>query len=756
MSNPCLYRPRVVWCIIVAGIAFGGWAAQAQEDARPAAEGSEGYSDEAVATKPMPSVRASVLLLKADWSQAPTAKEIEADVRALLAEASLPERLAQDLPASAPLLLFPDDLTAIYDRPGFEAVLAWLKKHDLIIAPVPEAVIEGEKRFQQIVIGTDRIPFPELPRKENLKVTRSRIEWLCQFSLPQGGPSGLRGFGRRGPPVENGLSVNRSLYEIVSTTYPIQTQLTTQAVYQSTFLFPFQPGQTLVFPWYHHQVEAGLRHWARAQGVDPLLVIEFIEAPGSAPADDDPERVAEAEKAPNAAIAELRSPRAVMPTTPSGGSMSNFALIEGALKKVLARTASESVTDGTSPGTAPGVAPASSRPGVSPGGTRSRNAIPGDPVPAEAEPPLDPGASPGGTRPRDPVPAQAEPSLDPGASPGGTGPRNPVPAQAEPPLDSAALAEVRQRFAEAEQATHKLARLARDAKGGDPEQHARLTDRLKGMVQEAFARRLELQRLEARSLRERVQAIEANLNERQRLEARIVERRIEQLLEDPAQRWDPQMGDSAAADSHRAGMMMSGSPALATRKAQSGADATRRGASSLPPKDAQGRPSPQSESGPAPGNPAAHSATATGDAYIIRTLSKFREAFEHPDLYGPPSRQSALREEYAAQMKLLEIELRAAVEEIGVLQPRLESGSYSNTDAVRLQTDLSRAKARRDRLEVLLDLYRKAAPQEKAADGAAPGASADGAAPGASPAPLPNARRSAVPPGAGPAPGPND
>src|SRR6185436_15899374 len=76
--------------------------------------------------KPQP-LSASLLLLKADWSQVPAAKEIETELRAALKDATVPGDLLDKLPASGPQILFAPETAAIYKPEHYRELVAWLK-----------------------------------------------------------------------------------------------------------------------------------------------------------------------------------------------------------------------------------------------------------------------------------------------------------------------------------------------------------------------------------------------------------------------------------------------------------------------------------------------------------------------------------------------------------------------------------------------------------------------------------------------------
>src|SRR5205085_1408002 len=57
---------------------------------------------------------ASLLLVKSDWSKSPHAKEIEAELREAIKDASVPKELLERLPGSGPQILFAPEIVSFY------------------------------------------------------------------------------------------------------------------------------------------------------------------------------------------------------------------------------------------------------------------------------------------------------------------------------------------------------------------------------------------------------------------------------------------------------------------------------------------------------------------------------------------------------------------------------------------------------------------------------------------------------------------
>ena len=115
--------------------------------------------------------------------------------------------------------------------------------------------------------------------------------------------------------------------------------------------------------------------------------------------------------------------------------------------------------------------------------------------------------------------------------------------------DDPQLQELRQRYAEAEQESLRLAaeyaRLAQSEAESKPQAELdRLKEQLERSVKTAFDRRQSLQEAEVAQLHARLGSLEGRLKIRQELKDRIITRRIEDLL-NPDQRWDPEAGPAS-------------------------------------------------------------------------------------------------------------------------------------------------------------------------------------------------------------------
>lgn len=86
-----------------------------------------------------PNFRAKLLLVKSDWSKAPSADRLTTVLRAAFKDVSVPQSLLDKLPASGPRILFGPQTAAYYAPQHYAELEAWLKNWKLL-----EEVIELE------------------------------------------------------------------------------------------------------------------------------------------------------------------------------------------------------------------------------------------------------------------------------------------------------------------------------------------------------------------------------------------------------------------------------------------------------------------------------------------------------------------------------------------------------------------------------------------------------------------------------------
>lgn len=87
-----------------------------------------------------PALHARMLLVRADWSRLADAKQTGNELRKAMKDASVPETLLDQLPSSAPEILFPLQMASIYTPQHFAELVNWLREKELIQKEISFAV----------------------------------------------------------------------------------------------------------------------------------------------------------------------------------------------------------------------------------------------------------------------------------------------------------------------------------------------------------------------------------------------------------------------------------------------------------------------------------------------------------------------------------------------------------------------------------------------------------------------------------------
>ena len=77
-------------------------------------------------------VAAAVLLVKSDWSKIPDADLVRAELETFLAGSELPKSYRANLLRAAPQILFAANYVSLYDRAELPGLLIWLREHNLV------------------------------------------------------------------------------------------------------------------------------------------------------------------------------------------------------------------------------------------------------------------------------------------------------------------------------------------------------------------------------------------------------------------------------------------------------------------------------------------------------------------------------------------------------------------------------------------------------------------------------------------------
>ncbi|MGE3779819.1 MAG: secretin N-terminal domain-containing protein [Pirellulaceae bacterium] len=296
----------------------------------------------------------------------------------------------------------------------------------------------------------------------------------------------------------------------------------------------------------------------------------------------------------------------------------------------------------------------------------------------------------------------------------------PQPTVPAPSAEAEQPGVLRERYLAADQRARRLAEELPTGAG------RKATDALREAVREAFRLRQQLQQAELRELAERWDSIRRTVSAREKLEKEIVERRVAELI-DPALRWES-------------------APAAAGTKTLPAANAP-------PVTLAAPAEMPFVNVTPSPGGVA-------GTPSILRSADEFQKLLversdklaeselalsKHPKSDDPTRATlqefaernfrtaqrelKMIRDEYAAQLQLLQLEQARAEAELQTAQQQLERteqlvqrGVVSTIESSRAKQKFAEARNQLDRIRVLLELYAKAgeevsAPQTPATSG---------------------------------------
>ncbi|MCA9221155.1 MAG: hypothetical protein KDA71_12565, partial [Planctomycetales bacterium] len=513
-----------------------------------------------------------LLVLKSNWSDVQDAEQaagIQRDLEKVFEGVDLPAEVRETLIGQAATIMFPRDFGAVYSNADFQRNLAWWKQHDLIVyqqdsqkATLPQSSDSGlppglgesspefgDQSSQAFAIRTMRIPEEKIPiRAPQFSPSNSnmtlRSAWDIQttarnvesYTLAAGGmgPDGSAGAEptskpKTSPSIE--FTIRLVQQEVLS--YPREQVVGERSLARFTGGYIGEENRTVVIAWPNSSVLA-----SESRNM-PLLVIstktngaDSEEAKSLEPALTRAERLNKLGiretfsgnfNSYQDALAGRRTPRdAPRGTTtrpkPTDSKPESNEAADAVALVILQRVKAETVAKRLrelfpDQRDAITVAPESNRLLIGEMPTDKRLEI------------LD------ALGKLDQAPAQSESDSQPPLGPMGLPPLTRTVTPTE-------LTAARQAYAAAEQAAQTLADQLRSP-DASPAERKTFAEKLAPQVRAAFQARLNLQRLEAESLRGRLAEIEANLARREALADEICARRVDQLLDDPALRWEP-------------------------------------------------------------------------------------------------------------------------------------------------------------------------------------------------------------------------
>ena len=161
-------------------------------------------AQEAPKPQAQPPFKARLLFLKADWSKAEAAKEIDADLRTALKDAAIPKEAFDQLPRTGPGILFARGMLSVYRAEPFAQVAAWLKQRGLIeselafeAAPRDPTVRQGVRdhgsasAFQDFDLSDLQRLYEDLASQPFVE-RRAGFQWKVDFIAFEGGTSAFQ------------------------------------------------------------------------------------------------------------------------------------------------------------------------------------------------------------------------------------------------------------------------------------------------------------------------------------------------------------------------------------------------------------------------------------------------------------------------------------------------------------------------------------------------------------------------------------
>lgn len=564
-TNGCLAWPVHACLAVLIALAGAGAAGAQGDDPSATAANQEARSELELDVQ--------LLVLKSNWSEGQDAEQaagIQRDLDKVFEGVELPTEVRETLIGQAATIMFPRDFGAVYSNADFQRNLAWWKQHDLIVyqqdsrkATPPQRTDNpglpgfggsgpgfGFQSSLALAIRTMRIPEDKIPLSApqyspsnpntsfrnawNTQITVSEVE---SYSPAAGGAGAFDPDGGAAAGPSNGPETSLSIEFTISfvqqqvLAYPREQVVNERSLARFTGSYIGEENQTVVIAWPNPS------HLASHSPNIPLLVISTKSKASDSDAEKSPEPALTRAERMNKigiqdsssggfnsfrdALAGRRSPRdAPRETTrpkPTDSKPESNEAVDAVALVILQRVKAETVAKRLrelfpDQRDAITVAPESNQLLIGGMPTDKRLEI------LDALGKLD----------------QAVPQSESDNQP----PQNmiglPTPSRTVTPSE---LDAARRAYAAAEQAARTLADQLRSP-DASPAERKKFAEKLAPQVRTAFQARLDLQRMEAESLRGRLAEIEANLARREALADEICARRVDQLLDDPALRWD--------------------------------------------------------------------------------------------------------------------------------------------------------------------------------------------------------------------------
>ncbi len=472
----------------------------------PAAEIANFVAEQPPAAKPP--FEATLLVLEADWSKSPTAKEVEDDLRRGLIKTAIPEQLRADLLVHGPEILFAQSSIVHYRPEHCAGLLAWMTKHKLIKSQFafsqPRAVqlrlrggasVRNGDGFEADVTAP-RSAVPVLNPYENqngvsLPFVETTILWKWRLLLD---------------PVRPAMELTRTL--IPARTSQGRSIPSGPPLRQASIWLENQPGECLFVQAF--SADSNAYDFVHQQAVYPVILIR----PAGQKSSEDvslgfrtPEKVVPSERAFHESqfVVEPVSLAAVFPLR-KHDPLSAVATI-----KALFAGSRDSET-----------------PAIEADLERLELLVRGTPEQLSQIRRLLRQMGEGDDQPEEPMMKRNQPGV-------------------ERPRATEAIATLREEYDRRDAQSLALAKQLRQAKAALPPNHpdaVKQLSELRVAVEAAFLAGQKLHEAELNEFRDRMLRLQGTIEERRRNPDRVIDRRVDDLL-NPAWKWETQLADVA-------------------------------------------------------------------------------------------------------------------------------------------------------------------------------------------------------------------
>jgi hypothetical protein len=243
----------------------------------PVADAPEGATKSASSKSDHLPFVASLVQIKADWSQLPAAKEIEAELRKALTGEEVPAELLKGLPATGSAILFPLETASRFSQEHFAQLLAWLKAKQIILNT--EVIPSESVQLRMQMSFSSGAPYTA----EVAHLTKNSDFLGLNLSAASGNQSFIARAAELTWAVQNHFTLNVQCNLTLNEKARGEEKPKVESQQSSNFTTAaLQEGQVVVVPAFASRGDWTQQSAAKAKGFDLLLVVEQ-RSPGEMP-----------------------------------------------------------------------------------------------------------------------------------------------------------------------------------------------------------------------------------------------------------------------------------------------------------------------------------------------------------------------------------------------------------------------------------------------------------------------------------------